>query len=171
MVQSRCSRAGLVVLLASLGLAWTAGCLGPLALKEVPPPAPVRPAAPEVKAAPASTLDPREERQLGKDLVRDVEQYFRLLKEKNVEDAAAFVDPQYRAAYQDDLWTFVANYAIESAQVESQQLFPQVDGLMAKVKVGRTLFEKGSVVPKKSEVWMTWTRKDGRWVIRPQEQK
>jgi hypothetical protein len=171
MVEVRCGRAGAVVVLACVGLAWTAGCVGPLAVKEVPPPAPVKAAAPEVKAAPGPTLDLREERQLTKDLVRDVDQYFRLLKEKNVEDAAAFVDSQYRAAYQDELWTFVANYAIESAQVESQQLFPQVDGLMAKVKVGRTLFEKGSVVPRKSEVWMTWTRKDGRWVIRPQEQK
>jgi hypothetical protein len=57
-----------------------------------------------------------------------------------------------------------------STQVLSHQLFPQPDGVMAKVRVSRTVFERASVVPKKSEVWMTWMPPDGRCRIRPQEQ-
>lgn len=169
---SRCLRWALRAA-CGLGLASLAGCViaqggaaKPAAAPAAPPPAVAAPAAP----APAA-LDPREERLISKDLVRDVDQYYRLLKEKAVEEAVAYVEPAQRAAYQDELWTFVANYAIESAQVLSYQLYPQVDGVMAKVKVARTLFDKGSVVPKKSEIWMTWSRRDGRWLIRPQEQK
>lgn len=174
MVEVHNGRAGIARVLVCLCLASLAGCAGLREGKQPPAPAvqATPPAATEAKAAAApAALDPREERQLSKDLIRDVEQYYRLLREKNVEEASSYVDPQYRQAYQDDLWTFVANYAIESAQVTSHQFFPQVDGVMAKVKVARTLFDKGSVVPKKSEIWMTWNRKDGRWVIRPQEQK
>jgi hypothetical protein len=173
MVQVRSGRAGVAVVVVWLGLASTLGCLAVGGGKQPTPAAPkaAQPTAPEPKEAAGPDLDPREARQLSKDLIRDVDQYYRLLEDKNVEDASSYVDSQYRKAYQDDLWTFVATYAIESAQVVSYQFFPQVDGVMAKVKVARTLFEKGSVVPKKSEIWMTWNRKDGRWVIRPQEQK
>jgi hypothetical protein len=103
--------------------------------------------------------------------VRDVEEYHKRLKEKSVEEAAGYVEEQYRKAYQDALWSFVAAHAIESAHVVSYQLFPQVDGVMAKVKVARTIFEKGSVIPQKSETWMTWIRRGDRWTILPQEQK
>jgi hypothetical protein len=60
---------------------------------------------------------------------------------------------------------------VESIQTSSYQFFPQPDGMLAKVKVTRTLFEKGSVVPHKSEVWMTWMQRGGRWLIHPQEKK
>ena len=153
------------------------GCAG-LGLPERTPDKKPAEASPAAKAAPApappapqAPLDVRDERRLTKDLLRDVEAYYRLLQEKNVEEAANYVDPQYRQAYQNELWTFVANYKIESTQVLSQQLFPQPDGVMAKVRVARTLFEKTSVTPKKSEIWMTWMQRDGRWLIRPQEQK
>ncbi|MBE0617232.1 MAG: hypothetical protein IH608_04815 [Proteobacteria bacterium] len=140
-------------------------------------PAPVSPtppvSAPETKPAPppGPTLDPREERQLTKDLLRDVAEYYRLLREKNVEQASGYVLPEQRRAYQDDLWDFVARYRLESADVASYQLFPQPDGVMAKVKVVRTLFEKASVVPQRSELWMTWRHASDRWILVPQQKK
>lgn len=152
--------------LLATGCAAPRGAARPAAAPVPPPPREAKPAEPA-----AAALDPREERRIAKELVRDVEDYHKRLKEKSVEEAAAYVDPEYRKGYQDELWSFVAAYAIESAQVASYQLFPQADGVLAKVKVGRTLFEKGSVTPQKSEVWMTWLRRSDRWVIRPQEQK
>jgi hypothetical protein len=122
-------------------------------------------------APPAPALDPREERQLTRDLLRDVAEYHRLLRERNVEQASGYVVPEQRKAFQDDLWGLVARYRIESADVASHQLFPQPDGVMAKVKVNRTLFERNSVVPQRSEMWMTWRHQGDRWVLVPQQQK
>ena len=130
------------------------------------------PAATIPAPKPALVLDPREERRLVKDLLRDVDTYHRFLKEKNVEQASQFVDPERRAAFQDDLWDLVARYKIESADVVSHQLFPQSDGaVMASVKVTRTLFARNSVSPEKSELWMSWEHRGNRWVLRPQEKK
>lgn len=154
----------MVVLALALG---AGGCATAPALAPAPAPAPESKPAPP----PAPALDVREERQLTKDLLRDAGEYYRLLREKNVEQASIYVLPEQRKAFQDDLWEFVARYRIESADVASTQLFPQPDGVMAKMKVIRTLFEKASVVPQKSEVWMTWRRAGDRWVIVPQQKK
>ncbi len=143
-------------------------CAGaPPAVPPPPPPAPVAAPVP----APGPAIDPREERQLVKDLLRDIAEYYRLLGEKSVERAAAYAEPEKRSALQDDLWGFVARYSIESVHVQSHQLFPQPDGVMAKVRVERTLFERGSVVPSRSEVWMTWQHRGQRWTLVPQQQK
>jgi hypothetical protein len=131
-----------------------------------PPPEPVKP-----PPLPASTLDPREERRIVNQLLQDVEEYHRLLQEKNAERAAAYVDLERRPAYQDELWEFVARYKIESADVMSYELFPQPGVITAKVKVLRTLFRKRSVKPERSEHWMTWEYRQGRWVLLPQLQK
>ncbi len=148
------------------------GCAGAPPTGPAGPKAPVVQAQPEAPPAPKeAVLDPRVERRIVGDLLRDVREYHRLLQEKNVEQASAYVEPQRRAAFQDDLWVFVASYKIESADVVSYQLFDEPDGIMAKVKVVRTLFQKHSVVPEKSELWMTWHHTDDRWVLVPQKQK
>jgi len=161
----RALAAGLAAFLAAAAM----GCAGP----QSPPPKPavVAPVQPAPPPAPEHTLDPREERRLVKDLLRDVAEYYRLLREKNVEQAATYVQPEQRRAFQDGLWEFVAKYRIESADVASYQLFPQADGVMAKVRVVRTLFERASVVPEKSEIWVTWRHLGDRWTLVPQQQK
>lgn len=156
----------------ALGVAlvlWVGGCAAVPAPGPAPAPAPA-PVAREPAPAP-TVLDPREERQLTRDLLRDVAEYHRLLRERNVEQASGYVIPEQRKAFEDDLWGLVARYRIESADVASHQLFPQPDGIMAKVKVIRTLFERNSVVPQRSEMWMTWRRQGDRWVLVPQQQK
>lgn len=155
---------------AGVGLLWGGVlALGLLACAaappSVPPPPPPPPAATE--PAPVEALDPREERQLVKDLVRDVEEYYRLVGEKSVERAAAYAEPEKRGPLQETLWDFVARYTLESVHVAGYQLFPQPDGLLAKVRVERTVFEKGSVVPERSEVWMTWQHRGQRWIVIP----
>ncbi|MDF1556097.1 MAG: hypothetical protein P1P84_23705 [Deferrisomatales bacterium] len=127
---------------------------------------------PTPASVPALTLDPREERRLVKELLRDVDAYHRRLQEKDVEQAAMFVEPEQRPAFQDGLWDLVARYKIESADVVSYQLFPQSDNVVtASVKVMRTLFARNSVKPEKSELWMSWENRGPRWVLRPQKQK
>lgn len=129
-------------------------------------------ATPAPAPAPSPALDPREERRLVKELLRDVDTYHQRLQEKNVEQAAMFVEPEQRAAFQDGLWDLVAQYKIESADVVSYQLFPQSDNVVtASVKVVRTVFPRGSVRPEKSELWMSWENRGPRWVLRPQQQK
>ena len=128
--------------------------------------------APAPAPPPAPTLDPREERRLVKELLRDVDDYHRRLREKNVEQASLFVEPEQRPRFQDGLWDLVARYTIESADVVSYQLFPQSDNVVtASVKVMRTLFARGSVNPEKAELWMRWENRGSRWVLRPQKQK
>ncbi|GAB4255969.1 MAG: hypothetical protein Kow0092_01630 [Deferrisomatales bacterium] len=142
------------------------------AVSPTPPPEPVPVAkapAPAPEPAPAPpALDPRTERRLVKDLHRDVEEYYRLLQEKDVDRAAAYVQADRREGFKDVLWQFVATYHLQSADLVSYQLTaaPQ-GGAVAKVKVLRTLFEKYSVVPQKSEEWTTWEYHDGRWALRP----
>lgn len=133
----------------------------PVSTTETPPP----------ERPPVPMLDPAEERRLVRDLLRDVEEYHRLLQEKNVEQASMYVLPEYRNDAKDDLWEFVARYTVQSADPISYQLLPEPLGVVAKVKVLRTLFEKYSVEPLKSEIWMTWEHRGGRWVLRPQQQK
>ena len=137
-----------------------------------PAKAPVVAPTPAPAPAPSANLDPREERRLVKELLRDVEAYHRRLQEKDVEQAAMFVAPEHRPAFQDGLWDLVARYKIESADVVSYQLFPQSDNVVtASVKVMRTLFARGSVKPEKAELWMSWENRGPRWVLRPQQQK
>jgi hypothetical protein len=162
---------GILVLV--LGLV---GC-GGVAPREQPAETAPAAAAPEVvqpkppPPPPLAVLDQREKRRLTSELLRDVAEYYRLLQEKNVEQASAYVDLENRKDFQDDLWGFVARYKIESADVASYQLYPQLDLVMAKVKVVRTLFEKHSVKPERSEHWMTWEHRQHRWVLLPQRQK
>lgn len=153
-----------VALVLALGLA---GC----ATAPAPAPAPAQPPPAKAPALAAPVLDPREERQLTRDLLRDVAEYHRFLRERNVEQASGYVLPEQRKAFQDDLWGLVARHRVESADVASYQLFPQPDGVMAKVKVNRTLFERNSVVPQRSEMWMTWRHWGDRWILVPQQQK
>ncbi len=154
----------------SLLLLLGVGCAG---APPPPPPPPVTP-APVAEAPappPAPALDPRVKRQLVKDLLRDVADYYELLRYKDVERASQYVDAAGRRAYADGLWELVAAYEVQGADVQSYELYPQPDGVLAKVKVVRTLFAKRSVVPERSEVWMTWVHQGARWVLRPQERK
>ncbi len=146
-------------------------CAGPPVKEAPPPPPPKVREAPKPKPPPGQALSPREERRLVKELLRDVDNYYRLLKDKNVEQAVTYMPPEYRAKAIEDLWRFVARYQLESADVASYQLFVQPDGVLAKVRVVRTLFPKTSVIPERSEIWMTWMYTGGRWVLRPQREK
>ncbi len=160
---------GCVVMLALGG----AGCAG-LPVGKTTEPSAEPPKAEKTQPAPAPAapqLDPQEERRLVSDLLRHVDEYYRLLKEKNVEQAAGYVDPEHRQQHIDSLWEFVARYEIVSADVASYQLFAQPDGVLAKVRVVRVLLPRHSVVPERSEVWMTWLRVGERWVLQPQRQK
>ncbi len=136
-----------------------------------PPPERVQAAKKAPEPPPPPALDPREKRRLVRELLRDVEEYHRLLKEKNVEQAVTFFPPDVRDRVIDDLWLFVGRYHLETADVASYQLFVQPDGVLAKVRVVRTLFPKNSVTPERSEIWMTWHRTGERWVLQPQKQK
>ncbi|RMG93206.1 MAG: hypothetical protein D6708_05625 [Candidatus Dadabacteria bacterium] len=160
------------VWLVAVAFGW-AGCAGVPPAGEPKPPAPAaeakQPEAPP--PPPVQQLDPREERRLVNELLRDVDEYHRLLKEKNVEQAAQYVEEAQRQAHIDSLWGLVARYEIVSADAASYQLFAQPDGVMAKVRVVRTLIPRHSVVPERSEVWMTWMRRGERWVLQPQAQK
>lgn len=132
-------------------------------------------AAPVLASAPApepqAPLDPADERRMAKELVRDVDEFHRFLRDKNVEQASSFVDPERRKAFQDELWDFASRFKLEAADVASYQFLPGANGVTAKVKVLRTLFEKNSVVPKRVEVWMTWALRSGRWVLEPDPKK
>lgn len=134
----------------------------------VPAAVPAAEVAPAATATPAASLDPQAERRLVKDLVRDVDEYHRLVREKNVDQASFFVVPERRPGFKDELWEFVARYKLESASVASYQLLPRAGGVTGKVKVSRTVFEKASVVPQKSEVWMTWEHLGDGWVLQPE---
>lgn len=149
------------------------GCAGFPPARQAEPQAPAAEATkPEPPPAPpAAQLDPREERRFLNELLRDVDEYHRLLKEKNVEQAAQYVEEAHRQAHIDSLWDLVARYEIVSADAASYQLFAQPDGVMAKVRVVRTLIPRHSVVPERSEVWMTWLRRGERWVLQPQAKK
>ncbi|WP_025321544.1 hypothetical protein [Deferrisoma camini] len=160
---------GCVVMLALGG----GGCAG-LPVAKTTEPTPEPPKVQESQPAPEPQppkLDPQEERRLVSDLLRDVDEYYRLLKEKNVEQAAGYVDPEHRQEHIDSLWEFAARYEIVSADVASYQLFAQPDGVLAKVRVVRVLLPRHSVMPERSEVWMTWLRVGERWVLQPQRQK
>lgn len=119
----------------------------------------------------AANLDPREERRLTKELGRDVDDYYRLLREKNLDGALAYVDPRFQKGFLDELWAFTAAYTVEGIQALNFQFRSQADGLSAKVKVARTLFQKTSVVPERSEVSMTWVHRGNRWLFQPTEKK
>ncbi len=144
------------------------GCAAPQQVLVAKPAAPAPVAAPSAAPDAAAALDPQAERRLVKDLVRDVDEYHRLVREKNVDQASFFVAPERRPLFKDELWEFVARYKLESAVVASYQLFPRAGGFTGKVKVSRTVFEKASVVPQKTEAWMTWEHLGDRWVLQPE---
>ncbi len=148
------------------------GCAG-APVQQAPPAAPPpQAAAPAPTPPPAPALDPRVKRRLVRDLLAAVDTYYRLLQDKSVEQAAEFVPEPQRRAHLDGLWDLVAQYRIESADVQSYQLFPQADSVvMAKVRVVLTLFRRDAVVPERTELWMTWHHRDDRWELVPQEKK
>jgi hypothetical protein len=151
----------------SLALCTAVATLG-CAPAQAPRPAPEAPKpVAEAPRPPEPALDPRVARQLSNELVRDVTEYYRLLKEKRVEQATAYASMDRRQALQDELWGFVARYTLSSADIATHELHPTANTVVGKVKVYLTLFGRDSVVPERTEAWTTWEHRQGRWVLLP----
>lgn len=123
-------------------------------------------------AGDAKVLSRGDEQKLSKELLKKIAEYYELLEDKYVEKASLFVKEEHRAKFVDDLWEFVANYKVQSADVVSYQLHPQADGVvLGQAKVMRTLFKTNEITPTRQPIYMMWEYDGAKWYLRPQVEK
>lgn len=125
---------------------------------------------PQVKKAPPAQLSIEEiqgRRQSEKELERDVEAYYNLVKERNVEKALESVVAYEQEKVQAELWQFIAQFSIENFDIKEKKIDFDAKPYKADVTVALTVYEARTVSPKKMPVSSHWQYADGRWLVRP----
>jgi hypothetical protein len=92
--------------------------------------------------------------------------YWKLVAEKNVQEALVHVLEAYRETVRNELYQFNAAYRLTGTDILAKTM--RYDGLpQAEVSVALTVFEKTSVVPVRKEAVQTWRYAAGRWLVVP----
>lgn len=177
-----------VPLTLTLTLALSGCMLAPSATTEpsaTPPPAAVPsagvptvpgttpPAAPKTaqakaaaEAKPLTMEEVQARRDMEKLLDETVTEYWKLVAEKNVQEALTHVIEAYREVVRNELYQFNAAYRLTGTDLLSKSM--QYEGMpQADVTVALTVFEKTSVVPVRKEAVQTWRYAGGRWLVVP----
>jgi hypothetical protein len=127
-------------------------------------------AEPQDKKAPAPQLSIEEiqgRRQIEKELERDVETYYNLVKDRNVEKALESVVTNEQEKVQAELWQFISQFTIENFDIKEKKIDFDAKPYKADVTVSLTVYEARTVSPKKKPVSSRWQYAGGRWLVRP----